>query len=62
MIFEGVNFNEKAIGQMSFEKFEQQHVNLFWKDKDAATRSKMLKQAYGLIVKPAKPTKRKADN
>lgn len=61
MIFEGVNFNDDEVRKLSREEFEQQHIGLFWRDRDEATRKKMLAQAYGLICKPAERTKRKTD-
>lgn len=61
MIFEGVNFNDDEVRKLSREEFEQQHLGLFWRDRDEATRKKMLAQAYGLICKPAARTKRNTD-
>lgn len=60
MIFECVNFNDEEVKKMSVEEFEARHINLFWLDRSEATRKKMLKQAYNLITKPAKPTKQKS--
>lgn len=57
MIYEGVNFNEDVCGKMTAEEFEAAHVDIFWKDRDEATRKKMLAEAYKLMTKPAKPTK-----
>lgn len=59
MIFEGVNFNEKEVRKMSRDEFESRHIKLFWRDRDEATRKKMLAKAYDLI-NPAKPKKQKA--
>ncbi|TGG36599.1 hypothetical protein [Duncaniella freteri] len=61
MIFERVNFVEEEIKKMSRDEFESRHINLFWLDRDEATRKKMLGQVYDLINKPAKQTKHKAD-
>lgn len=60
MLFERVNFNEEEIKKMSCEEFEARHINLFWLDRDEATRKKMLGQVYDLINKPAKQTKQKS--
>lgn len=61
MIFERVNFNDEEIKKMSRDEFESRHINLFWLDRDEATRKKMLGQAYDLITKPTKQTRRKAE-
>lgn len=61
MIFERVNFNAEEIKKMSRDEFESRHINLFWLDRDEATRKKMLGQVYDLITKPAKRTKQKAE-
>jgi hypothetical protein len=61
MIFERVNFNDEEIKKMSRDEFESRHINLFWLDRDEATRKKMLGQVYDLITKPAKRTKQKAE-
>ena len=61
MIFEGVNFNAEEVKKQTREEFEKQHINLFWRDRDEAIRKKMLAQVYGLINKPAKSSKQKAD-
>lgn len=61
MIFERVNFNEEEVKKMSREDFESRHVDLFWLDRDEATRKKMLGQVYDLINKPARQTKQTAD-
>lgn len=58
MIFEGVNFNEEEVRKMTQDEFESRHIDLFWLDRDKATRKKMLSQAYGLINKPAKRSKK----
>lgn len=60
MIFEKVNFNDEEIRKMSQEEFEARHIDLLWKDRDKATRRKMLAQVYGLITKPAGQSKRKS--
>lgn len=61
MIFEGVNFNEEEIKKMIWDEFESRHINLFWLDRDEATRKKMLGQVYDIINKPAKPSKQKTE-
>ena len=61
MIFEGVNFNDGEIKKISRDEFESRHINLFWLNRDDATRKKMLGQVYDLITKPARQDKRKAD-
>lgn len=61
MIFERVNFVEEEIKKMSRDEFESRHINLFWLDRDEATRKKILGQVYDLITKPAKRTKQKAE-
>ncbi|QCD39710.1 hypothetical protein EEL34_13865 [Muribaculaceae bacterium Isolate-039 (Harlan)] len=61
MIFERVNFNDEEIKKMSRDEFESRHINLFWLDRDEATRKKILGQVYDLITKPAKRTKQKAE-
>ena len=61
MIFERVNFNDEEIKKMSRDEFESRHINLFWLDRDEATRKKILGQLYDLITKPAKRTKQKAE-
>jgi hypothetical protein len=61
MIFERVNFNDEEIKKMSRDEFESRHINLFWLDRDEATRKKMLGHVYDLITKPAKRTKQKAE-
>lgn len=61
MIFERVNFNEEEVKKMSREDFESRHVDLFWLDRDEATRKKMLGQVYDLINKPARQTKQTSD-
>lgn len=61
MIFERVNFNDEEIKKVSRDEFESRHINLFWLDRDEATRKKILGQVYDLITKPAKRTKQKAE-
>lgn len=61
MIFENVNFNEEEIKKMGLDEFESRHINLFWLDRDEATRKKMLGQVYDIINKPAKPGKQKTE-
>lgn len=59
MIYEGVNFNEGAVREMTSKEFEARHLELFWKDRDKETRRKMLAEVYGLInPKPAKAKKK----
>lgn len=60
MIFEGVNFNEREVAKMSRDGFVTAHLDLFWLDRDEATRKKMLGQAYDLITGPARPARRKS--
>lgn len=54
MTFEGVNFNEPVVRTMTKEEFESKHLNLFWLNRDEATRKKMLGQVYVLITKPVR--------
>lgn len=61
MIFERVNFNEEGIKKMSREEFVSRHLDLFWLDRDEATRKKMLGEVYDIINKPARKTKRKTE-
>lgn len=61
MLFERVNFNEEEIKKMRRDEFESRHINLFWLDRDEATRKKMLGEVYDIINKPAKQIKQKAD-
>ena len=58
MIIEGVNFNEEQVQKMKREDFISRHESALWQNRDAATRKKMLEQAYDLIVKPAKSKKK----
>ncbi len=60
MIFECVNFNEEEVKKMSRSEFIERHIDHLWKNRDEATRKKMLSQAYRLIV-PAK-TRKKSDD
>lgn len=60
MIFEGVNFSEKAVQKMSRDEFESRHIGLFWQDRDEATRKRMLGQAYDLIRKPVRRIRQKS--
>ena len=60
MIFEGVNFNEEEIRKMEQDKFESMHIDLFWQNRDEATRKKMLGQVYELVNKPARKSKQKS--
>lgn len=61
MFYEQVNFNEEEVKKMSREDFESRHIDLFWLDRDEATRKKMLGEVYDIITKPAKQTKQKAE-
>lgn len=61
MFYERVNFNEEEVKKMNRDEFESRHINLFWLDRDEATRKKMLGEVYDIINKPAKQTKQKAD-
>lgn len=54
MIYEGVNFNESVIKDMTAEDFESMHVSVLWPDKDEETRKKMLAEVRALIAKPKK--------
>ena len=62
MFYERVHFNDEEVKKMSREDFESRHTDLFWLDRDEATRKKMLGEAYDIINKPAKQSKKKADN
>lgn len=57
MIYEGVNFNEVVIREMTKEDFEAMHVNVLWPDRDEATRRKMLGEVHGIITKPKRKAK-----
>lgn len=61
MFYERVNFNEEEVKKMSREDFESRHLDLFWLDRDEATRKKMLGEVYDIINKPVKQAKQKAD-
>lgn len=61
MIYERVNFNPDVVGKMGKEEFISMHIGCLWQDRDEATRRKMLEQAYGMIVKPAKKPKQKKE-
>ncbi len=41
-----VNFNEDAVRKLSKEEFIAMHIDVFWQDRDEATRRKMLADAY----------------
>lgn len=60
MIYEGVNFNGEEVRKMSRDEFVERHQAYFWRDRDEATRKKMLAEVYDLICKPAGKTKRKS--
>ena len=62
MIFEQVNFNDEEIKKLSPDEFESRHLNLLWKDRNEATRKKMLAQAYQLITGESGRRRRKSDN
>lgn len=62
MIFEGVNFNEEQVKMMSREDFVARHEILFWQDREASIRKKMLGQVYDLVTKPAAKAKKKVEN
>lgn len=59
MLFERVFFNEEEARKLSKDEFVARHANLFWLDRDEATRRKMLGQVYGMIA-PNRQPKRKA--
>lgn len=59
MFYERVNFNEEEVKKMNREDFESRHLNLFWLDRDEATRKKMLGEVFDIIVKPVRHTKQK---
>lgn len=59
MFYERVNFNEEEVKKMSRDEFESRHIDLFWLDRDEATRKKMLGEVHDIITKPAKQTKQK---
>lgn len=61
MFYEQVNFNDEEVKKMSREDFESRHINLFWLDRDEATRKKMLGEVYDIINKPTKQKNQKAD-
>lgn len=61
MIYEGVNFNGEEVRKLSRDEFVASHKAYFWRDRDEATREKMLTEVYGLICKPAAKTKRKSE-
>lgn len=52
ILYERVNFNEEEVRKMTRDEFESRHINLFWMDRDEATRKKMLGEVYGLINPP----------
>lgn len=52
MKYEGVNFNEEVIRQLSLEEFIDLHLGILWPDKDKEVGRKMLEEAYGLIAEP----------
>ena len=54
MKFEGVTFVKSECTKMSREDFIKHHLDVFWTDRDKATRRKMLGKAYDLIMPPAK--------
>ncbi|MCF0219324.1 MAG: hypothetical protein HUK14_06040 [Muribaculaceae bacterium] len=52
--YEGVTFVKSACLKLSREDFVKQHIDVFWTDRDKATRRKMLNKAYDLIAPPVK--------
>ncbi len=54
MRFEGVTFIKSECVKMSREDFIKRHLDLFWTDRDKATRRKMLGKAYDLMAPPDK--------
>lgn len=57
MRYEGVTFIESSISRMDKEAFVEQHMSLFWKNRDEKIRRKMLGEVYDLITKPSKKSK-----
>lgn len=60
MIIEGVNFNGDIARKLDREAFVSLHLPHLWRDKDEATRQKMLEYAYDLL-NPPKKGKKKAE-
>lgn len=52
--FEGVTFVREECVRMGRENFIKAHLDVFWIDRDKATRRKMLGKAYDLMAPPAK--------
>lgn len=52
--FEGVTFVKSECVKMSREDFIKAHLDVFWTDRDKATRRKMLGKAYDLMAPPVK--------
>lgn len=50
--FEGVTFVVEECLKLSREAFIKRHIDVFWTDRDKATRRKMLNKAYDLIAPP----------
>lgn len=61
MIFERVNFNDEEVKKMTRDEFISRHIDMFWLNRDEATRKNMLSQVYDLIVRPAKQTKKNSN-
>ncbi|MDE7465008.1 MAG: hypothetical protein K2M59_03915 [Muribaculaceae bacterium] len=59
MFYERVNFNEEEVKKMNREDFESRHLNLFWLDRDEATRKKMLGEVFDIINRPPKKGRKK---
>ena len=59
--YENVTFLKEPAKRLTKEEFIALHLNVFWLDRDEATRKKILGQVYDLITKPAKRTKQKAE-
>lgn len=48
--YENVSFVKEEVKKMSKSAFITHHINVFWLDRDEATRKKMLGAAYDLIT------------
>lgn len=48
--YENVTFVREEVKKMSKGAFVAQHLNVFWLDRDEATRKKMLGAVYDLIA------------
>ena len=59
MIYEGVNFNEAAVRNLTLGNFLSQNEPHLWKDRDRKTRRRMLEEVW-LMVNPL-PKKEQPD-